>query len=237
MTMNHVRCIFLFTALSFLYSLNSFSQDKYDIIYLKSGGKVIGQILEKKESQPVVIRLASGEDMTIKWEEIKGFDTLVVKKKVDSTLSVEQPLPAPENAIYFEALGPGILYSINYERMVTEAVSIRIGYSSWQVTTPFLITSSVSFTGIPIMVNVLQGDGNSKLELGAGIEFVQYSSTTSFLGYDPTTNTGSGNLVLLSLAYRYQPKGGGIHFRIGIDPVIGPNAVRITGGISLGLCF
>ena len=123
--------------------------------------------------------------MTIKWEEIKGFDTLVVKKKVDSTLSVEQPLPAPENAIYFEALGPGILYSINYERMVTEAVSIRIGYSSWQVTTPFLITSSVSFTGIPIMVNVLQGDGNSKLELGAGIEFVSVQFDHKFFGIRP----------------------------------------------------
>jgi len=233
----HVRYLLLLTALSFVFSVCSLSQEKYDVVYLKSGGKVIGHILDKQEFRSVVIQLGSGETMTIKWEEIKGFDTLVVQKKIDSTLSVEKSLEPPENAIYFEALGPGILYSINYERMVSNNVSIRIGYSSWQVTTPFLITSSVSFTGIPVMVNFLQGDGNSKLELGAGIEFVQYSSTSSFLGYDPTTNTGSGNVVILSFGYRYQPMGGGIQFRVGIDPVIGPNGARVTGGLSLGVCF
>jgi hypothetical protein len=237
MTTNIFRYFFLLAVLSFIVSASSFSQQSYDVVYLKSGGKVIGTIVEKHESQFVVLQMESGENMTIKWEDIKGFDVLVVKKKIDSTLSLEKPLEAPQNAVYFELLGPGLLYSINYERMVSDNISLRIGYSSWQVTTPFLITSSVSFTGIPVMVNFLSGDGNSKLELGAGIEFIQFGATTSFLGFDSKTSTGSGSAGVFALGYRYQPKGGGIHFRIGIDPLIGANGARITGSLSLGLCF
>ena len=173
----------------------------------------------------MVIQLQSGDKMTIQWSEIKKFDVFVVQPKpIDSTLIVNRIEEAPNNAIYFEAGGPGILYSINYERMITDDFSIRLGYSSWGFT---LLSSSGSFTGIPIMINDLMGDGNSKFELGVGIEFINASTTSSFLGLTPsTTNTVSTSAGIATLGYRYQPRGGGLHFRAVCNPIIGSGGAR-----------
>ncbi len=236
-TMSQLRCFFLFAAFLFICASISFSQEKFDVIYLKSGGKVTGKILEKHENQSVVIQLQSGDKMTIQWSEIKKFDVFVVEPKpIDSTLIVNRIEEAPNNAIYFEAGGPGLLYSINYERMITDDFSIRLGYSSWGFS--LLASSSGSFTGIPIMINDLMGDGNSKFELGAGIEFINASTTTSFFGLTPsTTNTVSTSVGIATLGYRYQPRGGGIHFRAVCNPMFGSGGARVTFGLSLGACF
>jgi hypothetical protein len=236
-TMSQLRYLFLFAALSFVSTLISFSQEKFDVIYLKSGGKVIGTIIKKRENQSVVVQLQSGDTMTIQWSEIKNFDVFVARPKpIDSTLIVNKIEEAPNNAIYFEAGGPGLLYSINFERMITDDFSIRLGYSSWGFS--LLASSSGSFTGIPIMINNLMGDGNSKFEFGAGIEFINASTTTSFFGLTPsTTNTVSTSAGIATLGYRYQPRGGGIHFRAVCNPIFGSGGVRVTFGLSLGSCF
>ncbi len=59
----------------------SFSQKKFDVVLLKSGGKVVGTILEKHENQFVVLQLQSGDHLTIKWSEIKAFDVMIIREK------------------------------------------------------------------------------------------------------------------------------------------------------------
>ncbi len=235
-SMSQLRYLFLFAALSLISTSISFSQEKFDVIYLKSGGKVIGTIIDKRENQSVVIQLQSGDTMTIQWSEIKSFDVFVARPKpIDSTLIINKIEEAPNNAIYFEAGGPGILYSINYDRMITDDISLRLGYSSWGFT---LLSSSGSFTGIPIMINDLMGDGNSKFEIGVGIEFVDATTTSSFLGFTPSsTNTVNTSVGIATLGYRYQPRGGGLHFRAVCNPMFGSGGVRVTFGLSLGACF
>ena len=90
MKTNHFRHFFLLIVLSFIISTISFSQKKFDIIFLKSGGKVIGTILEKHETQSVVLQLQSEEKLTIQWDEIKGFDVIIVQgESIDEKIKEE----------------------------------------------------------------------------------------------------------------------------------------------------
>ena len=50
-----------------------------------------------------------------------------------STLALEQQhggLAGPaKNAVFLEGLGPGLLYSVNYERLVIDGLAVRVGFS------------------------------------------------------------------------------------------------------------
>ena len=235
----------LLAACLFIASTICLSQQKFDVIYLKSGAKIIGTLIEKKEHQPIIIQMQSGEQLTISWDDVKSFDVVVVRTpKADSAAfapAVELP---PQNVVYVEAAGIGLLFSVNYERMISDHVSLRIGYSSWSFTLPFIFASeSISFDGVPVMVTLLEGNGNSKLEVGGGVEFCQVTTTSRtdiffISGSSSTTsNTENKPIGVASIAYRYQPNGGGLHFRAGLDPLVGPGGVRLTVGLSLGACF
>ena len=70
-----------------------------------------------------------------------------------------------KNCLYVEALGQGMLYSVNYEYMFTPHVSGRIGYANWALPVSFLISSGVvNYQGGPVMVNYLWGDGDHHLD-------------------------------------------------------------------------
>jgi hypothetical protein len=129
-----------------------------------------------------------------------------------------------KNVVYAELLGPGLLYSINYERVITPNFTTRIGASFVPIS--FDSRREDMFYLFPIMANYLSGEGNSKLELGVGVDVI-------------VDNTTPGVLLVGSLGYRYQPTNGGFHFRIVASPILAP----ITGfilpsiGCSVGTCF
>jgi hypothetical protein len=131
-----------------------------------------------------------------------------------------QPNDIASNTIFFELGSNGILYSINYDRLITKSFSIRIGYAYYTIS-----NSSIQFdaTVIPIIANYLYGDGNSKLELGAGITFVPTTSIklSGFIFGSNTVNPGPIRFLTSVIAYRYHPIEGGLNFRIGLTPTIG----------------
>ena len=51
--------------------------------------------------------------------------------------------------------------------------------------------------------------------------------------------SGSGSYVLgiSSIGYRYQPSDGGMHFRFVLNPMLIMSEIRLTAGISIGVCF
>jgi hypothetical protein len=132
------------------------------------------------------------------------------------------------NAVYLELGGAGGLYSINYDRLINDNLSIRVGYSSWAI--KYLGTDT--FKGILIKLNYINGQGNSRAEYGLGIEYVQFN-VHHFFG-DGYYN---GVIGVGSICYRYQPKDGGFHFRIGPAVFLVMNKVGVGLEISTGLCF
>jgi hypothetical protein len=65
------------------------------------------------------------------------------------------------NSIYLELLGHGGAYSINYDRLFSPYMGAKIGFSYFD----FIVSAYL----IPVSLNFFRGDGNSKLELGAGM--------------------------------------------------------------------
>ena len=241
---NRIRLITIII-LSVISLAVCFTQVKRDVVYLKTGGKAIGEIIKKVDGEPVILKLQSDETMTIEWESIKEFGEITI----DTIAHPLKPFPEAEkilepahNAIYFEALGAGILYSINYERFITKDVTLRIGYSSWSV--PFF--GLESFIGVPVMVHDLIGSGNSKLDIGLGLEYVKIEYGNSFLenaanAVFQSSINNSGELSTAvgigAIAYRYQPYFGGLYFQIGYYPFFSTNGFAGRIGMSGGLCF
>jgi len=71
------------------------------------------------------------------------------------------------NQVYVEIFGNGLVYSINYERLLTENFTIRAGFGY----TPGLILVEGTFIQIPVTASYLLGGQSSKFEMGLGATF------------------------------------------------------------------
>ena len=138
------------------------------------------------------------------------------------------------NSIYFEALGNGGLYSVNYDRMFTETIGGRIGFS-YIPEIDFIFSSINDLMVIPVMLNYFIGSVNHKLELGAGIAYVSFTSG-DFLGFESSSGS-SGVTGTATIGYRYQPANGGFLFRIGFTPMFNDEWFQPFDGVSLGFGF
>lgn len=137
------------------------------------------------------------------------------------------------NSIYFEVFGNGGLYSLNYDRLFTENIGMRIGFM-YLPSIDFIFTSAENLIAIPIMANYFLGE-NNKLELGAGIVYVSVDDVSVF-GF----KSRQGNSAVTGTAvigYRYQTKDGGFVFRIGLTPFFNANGAAVSGGLSIGFSF
>jgi hypothetical protein len=175
--------------------------------------------------------------------------------------AAEAPAPAPspaepedertaENALYLEGLGPGLFYSINYDRSFGDFAA-RIGFGYLSLSTSAVgtdsmgnaavqETASASFFSVPITVSYLGvGTKKSMLELGlgatiwhfgAGIDTIDAKSTSS-------SENASETLVLpvAIVGYRYQPPHGGFVFRGGFSPIFAGSSIPILPWPYVGL--
>jgi hypothetical protein len=145
-----------------------------------------------------------------------------------------QDLPIAKNAIYFELLGNGGFYSINYERNIHPNIYGRIGFATFQTSELFDRTVTGRITTVPIIVSYLTGKNKNHFELGGGL-LLGYKKEVSFSGtiFDITSFIG----------YRYQSLNKGFLFRIGLTPFISlnntnyPDSFLLSGGASFGYHF
>ena len=85
---------------------------------------------------------------------------------------------------------------------------------------------------IPVSFNYYAGEGNSKLELGAGMTFV--TGTVDWFGMKESGSIVVGNF---NIGYRYQPVDGGFFFRIGFTPQFTFEGIQAWGGLGIGATF
>lgn len=158
---------------------------------------------------------------------IHSITTVLVIVLSCQTFSQSQP-----NSVYFEVLGNGGLYSINYDRLFTENLGGRIGVMYFNADW-FAFFNDVDIFLIPITLNYCIGTGKHKLELGAGgvIGLVN----AGFFGSNPTS--GSGVVWTGTIGYRYQKNNGGFMWRIGFTPLFNSKDFLPWGGISMGYSF
>lgn len=127
---------------------------------------------------------------------------------------------------FFELLGPGALYSANYDirfKKRPDGWGGRAGISYYNDADQHLFT-------VPLVLNYLAGKRGKYFEVGGGITY--YNSKTNEVFFsEQKTSDGNGNILYngtsksgilgtLNFGYRYQPVDGGFSFRGGVSPVI-----------------
>jgi hypothetical protein len=165
---------------------------------------------------------------------------------VPSAPAAEAPAPPvsqPEeertsnNAFYAEGLGPGLFYSINYDRSFGDfAGRIGFGYVSVSAgasdsTGQVQASASASFITVPITVSYLGiGSKTNMLELGAGATIAHVGAGGSTFEAKSTTSASESATFVLPVAmvgYRYQPPNGHFIFRAGVSPLFAGSALPV----------
>jgi len=158
------------------------------------------------------------------------------------------------NSIYVEGLGPGLAYSVNYERLVINDLGVRVGMSYLSFSATSTVNNegtnkaSVSFMTFPITASYLGvSAGSHALELGGGPTLIFASGSASGVGIE-STGSGMGVFGDILVGYRIHPVNGGFQFRTGFSGLFGkglglkvddPTAFGFLPWfyISLGGCF
>ena len=152
-----------------------------------------------------------------------------------------------KNTIYFEALGNGGFYSVNYDRLLTPNIACRVGLSFF----PSIIPDATTYLyTMPIGASYLLNFAGtpSYLEAGIGITPALQIYEGWFVSPtgQPVTSASQIDVVLAPmLGYRLQPQQGGLNFRLLWTPLIivtqgftpSLNPISYWFGISLGHTF
>lgn len=132
---------------------------------------------------------------------------------------VDEVSPLPKNSLYLEVGGSGLIYSINYDRVLQDRFSVRAGVAMYGQDGYF----------IPVVGNYLLGKGNSRLELGLGVSIMSIE-----FGFFDSEEQVSRIIGTASFAYRYQKAGGGIFGKAGFTPLFGEAGLLPWFGASIG---
>ncbi len=152
-----------------------------------------------------------------------------------------------ENNFFIEGGGPGLLYSLNYERILEQDFGLRLGFSYQAFSASTSGSSaSASFFTVPVIASYLGvSSGNHVLELGAGGTAI-YVSGSAASGTAIAAGSGMTALGTALIGYRRQPADGGFQFRIGIEALVGkglafnnpdPNKVGVLPWMYLSIGF
>jgi len=128
-----------------------------------------------------------------------------------------------KNSVFVEGLGPGVVYSVNYERMVHDDLGVRAGLSYISMSAS-AGTTSASSTALffPLTASYVGiSSGSHALELGGGATLFYGSGSASSFGVS-TEGSGMAALGSASAGYRLQPLDGGFQFRVGLSTLFGP---------------
>ncbi|HEX9622145.1 MAG TPA: hypothetical protein VF989_18495 [Polyangiaceae bacterium] len=132
------------------------------------------------------------------------------------------------NSIYIEGLGPGLLYSLNYDRAFNDlAVRIGFGYlslSASAVDENGVTTANASIITVPLTASYIGIGETHVFEVGGGVTLMHFGAGISAPGVDDSTASATVAVGTLIIGYRLQPKDGGFNFRVGVSPLLGIGA-------------
>lgn len=151
------------------------------------------------------------------------------------------------NSFFLEAGGPGLLYSVNYERVLENDFGLRVGFSYTSFSASAGSSSaSASFMAIPVIASYLGlREGNHILELGGGATAVYFNGAGSS-GVVAGSGSGLTALGTAMIGYRRQPVNGGFQFRVGLEALVGkglsfsnpdPNSFGVLPWMYMSLGF
>jgi hypothetical protein len=151
---------------------------------------------------------------------------------IGSTVTAAQAASGrPRNAVYGEFLGSALLGSVNYDRLLTDHLSVRVGIGYLNVFDQDIYT-------FPVMLKHITGQGDHHFEIGGGPVMLSLPTNIRISVRDDEQDMSF--LMGTSFAYRYQPVKKGFFLRVGATPFVafaGTLHALPWGGLSLGATF
>lgn len=152
------------------------------------------------------------------------------------------PPPARENHVFFEALGNGLLYSVDYERLIDAwHVGLRGGLSYFTyAVSEYGGSGNLTLITAPFVASYYLGLGAShhKVQLGLGATVLYFGASTDARGAEfAGERAGLGVAATGVVGYRYLPRDGGVSFGVGFTPLVRPGSVLAWGGANVGYVF
>ena len=175
------------------------------------------------------------------------FSFTATAQKISQADSV-QNLYATKQAktFFFELLGPGAVYSLNYDIRFNKK---QDGWGGRAGISYFADDSQHIFT-IPVVLNYLAGKKGKYFEVGAGITYYNANTGDAFFDEQYSVDYSNGGMVYyrrstrngvlgtLNFGYRYQPVEGGFSFRAGVSPVFSSSEfIPYWPYVSFGYAF
>jgi hypothetical protein len=151
------------------------------------------------------------------------------------------PERGPERAVFVEALGSGLLYSLNYEHFLAEQrVGVRggAGFITYKVSKAEG-SGNLTLATFPILLSYYFGTAHHKLEIGLGATAIYFSAATDATGTKfEGEGTGLGIAASGVVGYRYVPTGRGATFGVGFTPLLRVSKGFLPwGGAHVGYAF
>jgi hypothetical protein len=153
--------------------------------------------------------------------------------------------PAPtartaSNVLFGEALGSGLLYSINYERLVDRYnLGLRGGVSYFShAVSSYGTSGNLKLLTLPFVVSYYLGTPQHKLQLGLGATAIYLAASTDSQGTSfGGERSGFGVAASAVVGYRYLPRDGGLSFGAGFTPLLRTSKFLPWGGVDAGYVF
>lgn len=157
-----------------------------------------------------------------------------------AALVIAAEVSAP-NFVYAEALGNGLLYSVNYERIVAPwDVGLRAGASfiTYKVSNAEG-SGNLTLATMPLVASYYWGTPRHKLQLGLGATLLYFDASSDATGTKfEGAGTGLGIAATGVVGYRFFPKDGGLTIGAGFTPLLRASKGFLPwGGLDVGWAF
>jgi hypothetical protein len=156
---------------------------------------------------------------------------------------VASPPPAgrtASNVVFAEALGSGLLYSVNYERMIDAwNIGLRggVSYFTYAVSS-YGASGNLTLVTFPMVASYYLGWRSHHLQLGLGATILYTGVATDSQGtkFDGE-RAGAGVAATGVVGYRFVPRDGGVSFGLGFTPLVRTSRFLPWGGANVGYAF
>ena len=150
------------------------------------------------------------------------------------------PARTASNVVFAEPLGNGLLYSLNYARVVESwHLGLRAGASYFTyAVSKYGGSGKLTIVTLPLVASyyVPIAGSNHNVELGLGATVLYVAASTDSEG----TRYGRVGLDVAAtgvVGWRYLPRDGGLTFGAGFTPLVRTTKVLPWGGLSAGYVF
>ncbi len=179
------------------------------------------------------------------------FAILAAPLLIFAQVATETPAPPPleaergrertaANVVFAEAFGSGLLYSVNYERIVdTWNIGLRggVSYFTYAVSS-YGASGNLTLVSLPLLASYYVGWRSHHLQLGLGATILYTEVATDSTGtkFDGE-RSGLGIAATGVVGYRFIPRDGGISFGVGFTPLVRTSRFLPWGGANVGYAF